>query len=863
MSRILKLCSPLLMAAGAIAAPANNFPGTVQPFLAKNCYTCHNAKLATAGLNLQGYEDAAAIEKNRERWDLIFSKIESGEMPPKGMPRPDAVALKAVTDWLQAEFKREDKLIKADPGHITARRLNRAEYNNTVRDLLGVDFHPADDFPQDDSGYGFDNIGDVLSLSPGLMEKYLTAAEKVTRAALYGGEAVKATMVHYQPPLRRPPPPPTFMGYDESGLSLPSSFNGLHRFPADAEYLFKITLNGARPNGSESVMLAAWVDGKQIQQISIEPANMEGVSHQFRTHVAKGEHLVSVSFLKQFEGLPANFKGPNPSKKPAGPGRGGNRPGGRPAVPGANISDANAPRVGGAKAAVPVADDADALPTPGGRAGRPAGAIPNVSVAGRVEALDIGGPFDAKPEPPTDSLAKIFTCGHLNGKHDASCPRKILSDIARRAYRRPVTSSEVDSLVGLYAKVRAKGDSFNEGIAVPIQYILASPDFLFRIESGSKTQTRASVRPVSEQSVSGIHPVSQFELASRLSYFLWSSMPDEELYRAASQGRLREPAVLEAQVRRMLKDAKANALVENFAGQWLLLRNIDIVKPDWERFEFDDLLRMSMKRETELFLSNIIHEDLSIIDMIGAKYTFLNERLARFYGIQGVTGPEFRKVDLTGNPQRGGLLTQASILTVSSYATRTSPVLRGKWILESILNTPPPPPPPVPSLDVADVGVSVSLRQQLEKHRANPACASCHSRMDPLGFGLENYNAIGEWRTEEGKFPIDSSGKLPDGRTFQGSEGLKAVLLSKQDAFARALTEKLLIYALGRGMERFDKPVVESIVNRSAASKYRFSSIVLGIVRSMPFEMERSELPKAPEKSKLAKGNEVKHVRHS
>ena len=833
-SRILPVT--VLLTAGAFAAsdklrppPPSSFSSAVQPFLDQNCTGCHNAKLATAGLNLKLLEDPATIEKNRDRWDSIYSKIESGEMPPKGMPRPDAAALKAATDWMQAEFKREDKLIKLDPGHITARRLNRSEYNNTVRDLLGVDFHPADDFPQDDSGYGFDNIGDVLSLSPGLMEKYLTAAERVTRAALFGNEAVKATTVHYQPHLRRPPPPATFAGYDESGLSLPSSFNGLHQFPADADYQLKITLNGARPNGSEPVMLAAWVDGKQVQQISIVPVNMEGESHEFRTHIAKGEHLVSVSFLKQFEGLPPKFNGPNPSKRVVPAGRGAGRA--KPAVPA--VDDPDAPSLGG---------------SPRERA-TAAAAAPVVSIAGRVEALDIAGPFDAKPEIPVTSRAKIFTCGHSDGHHTEACPRRVLTDLARRAYRRPVTAPEVDSLVALYSRVRAQGDSFDEGIAVAIQYVLASPDFLFRIENSPRQQAGAAIRPV-----------NPFELATRLSYFLWSSMPDEELYRAASQGRLRQPAVLEAQVRRMLRDPKAKALVENFAGQWLLLRNIDVVNPDWERFEFDDLLRLSMKRETELFLSNIIHDDLSVIDIIGAKYSFLNERLARFYGIPGITGPEFRKVDLAGNPQRGGLLTQASVLTVSSYATRTSPVLRGKWILDNILNTPPPPPPPdVPNLDVAAVGALVSLRQQLEKHRANPACASCHSRMDPLGFGLENYNAIGEWRTVDGKFPIDSTGKLPDGRTFQGPEGLKGVLLSKQDAFARALTEKLLTYGLGRGLERFDKPVIEGIVKNAAQKQYRFSSVVLGIVRSMPFEMEKSEVLKP----KQIQPTEVKSVRHS
>ena len=802
-SRVLSLALLFLaVAAGAPQAAGDEFTATIQPFLTKNCLTCHSAAVAIGGLNLEDYQDFGSIEKSRDHWDLILSKIETHQMPPPGSPRPNTEDVKAVTEWLQAEFERQDQLIPPDPGKITARRLNRAEYNNTVRDLLGVDFKPADDFPQDDSGYGFDNNGDVLSLSPSLMEKYLTAAENITRAALYGAEEVEPTIVHYQPNLRRPMPPATYEGYDETGRSLPSAFNGFHDFPADAEYLLKITLNGARPGGSDPVTLAVWVDGKQIQQFVIEPPNMEGESRQFRTLISKGQHLLSVSFLNQFEGLPPVFRAPNPS---------GYRP-----------KDLNE----------------DGTP-------KPLGKIPQTSVAGRVEALDIGGPFDAIPEPPTERLSKIFVCGHLDGGHNESCPRTILSDFARRAYRRPVAPKEVDTLVQLYNRVRENGDSFSEAIAVPLQYVLSSPDFLFRIEKSAPAQNAAA----------NIRPVSQFDLASRLSYFLWSSMPDEELFRTAEQGKLREPKVLEAQVRRMLQDPKSDALIDNFVGQWLLLRNIDAVNPEWTRFLFDDLLRMSMKRETELFLSDIIRKDRSLMRIIDAKYTFLNDRLARFYGIRGVSGPEFRRVDLTGNPQRGGLLTQASVLTVSSYATRTSPVLRGKWILGNILNTPPPPPPPnVPELDAAEAGATMSLRQRLEAHRANPICASCHGRMDPLGFSLENYDAIGEWREKDGEFPIDASGELPDGTTFEGPEGLKSVVLSNPELFARAVADKLLTYALGRGLERFDKPALDGIVNQARAEDYRFSSIVLGIVGSMPFQMKRAGQPAGAEGTAIAQG---------
>jgi mono/diheme cytochrome c family protein len=773
-------------------APAT-FEGTVQPFLARNCQGCHNAKASTAGLNLEALGHAGSVEKDRDRWEQIVSRIKSGAMPPAGMPRPDASAVQAVTHWIEAEFSRQDLLIRPDPGRVIARRLNRAEYSNTVRDLLGVGFRAAEEFPQDDSGYGFDNIGDVLSLSPILMEKYLSAAEKISRSAVFGDEAPKPSLLRYLPH-RRVPPPVSLTEYDETGLSLASAINQTHRFPADAEYLFKFVLNGGQPAGSEPRTVAVWVDGRQVQQFVIETTVMEGQSRQFRTRVAKGEHLVSVSFLHHYEGLPANYGGPNPSHKPVPPPR--VRPG--------------APAATAATAAV-----APALPG---------------SITSKVEELDIGGPFDAKASPPTESLRLVFTCGHAEGHHTAGCPRKILSDLARRAYRRAVTTQETNTLLGLYSKVREKGDSFEEGIAVAIQYLLVSPDFLFRISRNEDRGAAAS-------------PISQYERASRLSYFLWSSMPDEELLRLAAQGKLRSAGVVDAQVRRMLKDPKAEALVDNFAGQWLEIRNIEVVKPDPDQFvEFDDLLRLSMKGETKRFLASIIAEDRSILDIIAGRYTFLNERLARFYKIPGITGMEFRKVDLTGNPERSGILTQASVLTVSSYATRTSPVLRGKWILDNILNTPPPPPPPdVPNLSVSGVGASVSLRQQLEKHRENAMCASCHSKMDPLGFGLENYDAIGAWRVQDGKVKIDPSGKLPDGRNFSGPEGLKAVLLAEPDALAQSVTEKLLTYALGRGLQRFDKPVIAGIVKRATAGEYRFSSIVLGIVHSMPFEMQTGD----------------------
>ena len=447
--------------------------------------------------------------------------------------------------------------------------------------------------------------------------------------------------------------------------------------------------------------------------------------------------------------------------------------------------------------------------------------------------LELGGPYASNKGPATESQQKIYVCKHLNGHHSASCARKIVERLAHRAYRRPVSSSEVVQLTSLVTSVQKETGSFEEGLAVAIQAILMSPNFLFRVEKLPASTTASS------------RQLSQHELASRLSYFLWSSMPDDALLLAADKGKLARPDVLEAQVRRMLLDSKSQSLVDNFGGQWLQVRKLESVKPDGKRFpEFDEYLRLSMARETQVFFASIIREDRSILDFIDADYSYLNERLARFYKIPNVTGPEFRKVSFDPESHRGGLLTQASVLTISSYANRTSPVLRGKWVLENLVGAPPPPPPPdVPNLDEAKIGKTSSMREQLEQHRKNAICASCHSRMDPLGFGLENFDAIGAWRSKDGEFTIDSSGTLPDGNSFSGPQGLKAILKQKPDAFAECLTRKLMIYALGRGLEPADEDVVKEIVKSVSANNYRFSSLIMGIVESQAFQKRRGEKP--------------------
>jgi hypothetical protein len=780
--------------------------------LAKNCYSCHNEKLKSGDLNLQAYTSAGDVEQNREKWETILRRLEAGEMPPKGLPRPDASQLKIAMDWIHAEFDRADAAMKPEAGRVTARRLNRSEYNNTIRDLLGVDNNPSKDFPQDDSGYGFDNIGAVLSLSPVLMEQYLSAAEKVVQQALFGPGKVEPTVVRHQPVYRPGTDggdnsrfadtlPYTLTRYDVTGLALPSALHATHYFPADGEYIFRIDPEGSRPQPSDPFTVAVWIDGKQAATIDDFASSstgknfgsLEGADKTVRFRVPAGEHWVAVSALNLYDGLPAKYKGNKPNNGPEPPPQDFSaflKP--KPNATPEELAELEQRRIALVK-----------------RRGPKPPLMTDVSF--RVNFVEITGPFNAKEGPSLESRKKIFTCA----TQDAACTRKIVADFARRAYRRPVAAQETNRLLALVSESRKRGDSFEQSIGTALEAVLVSPQFLFRIE----------------------HSIDEYELASRLSYFLWSSMPDDELLRCDDQKTLRKPEVLTAEVKRMLKDPKSHALVSDFGGQWLEFRALESVHPDLNRFgRFDDYLKMSERQETELFFGNIMHEDRSVLDFLNGKYTFLNEKLAEFYGIPGVQGPEFRKVDLTGT-QRGGVLTQGSVLTVSSYSTRTSVVLRGKWVLENLLNAPVPPPPPnVPLLDEAKVGTSMSLRQQMEEHRANAICASCHSRMDPIGFGLENFDAIGQWRTQDGTFPIDPSGSLTNGKAFQGPQELVQVLAAQPSAFAGAITEKMLTYALGRGLETYDRPAVKSITAGLAQNDYRFSSLVLGIVNSLPFQ---------------------------
>ncbi|MEE2638065.1 MAG: DUF1592 domain-containing protein [Acidobacteriota bacterium] len=794
------LTAPVLLAQTETHPVASEFDEHVRPLLAAYCSACHNDQLATAALSFDSVLDGRVNAAGPDVWTQVAERLRSGEMPPAGRPAPREEDVVAVTRWVDARVGRTSTSRQPDPGHVTTRRLNRVEYNNTVRSLLGIYSRPANEFPVDDSGYGFDNNGDVLSLSPLLMEKYVEAARRLSHEAVFGtalpGEPIQ--LAHYMA-RRSHDATGSLDDADTLPYSMRGALYGTHLFPWTAEYelRFRVANYRRRPprpqrqrpgppdtpaeldrfmeemrRAAPPVSVIATLDSDVFNETIIEGVNAFGYERGeviTRLRVEAGEHTFRVSY---------------------------------PHV--ANLVD---PRE-------------------------------NVLPDGRrilyIDYLDIVGPFTPSSEPP-DSYDKVFICRHRPGEHQESCAGEIATSLARRAYRRPPTTNEIDRLTALVTSVQQEGDSLEEGIRVAIQAVLLSPHFLFRIERDPTTSSVES------------HTINDHELATRLSYFLWADMPDDELFRLADDGQISRPDILDTQVRRMLADPRSTALVDTFAAQWLQLRNLDRVKPDPDRFPtVDDELRDAMRRETELFLEAIIHEDRSVFDLLDAPFTFLNGPLAHHYGIGGVTGEAFQRVTLTGD-QRGGLLGHASILTVSSYPTRTSPVIRGKWVLENLLDAPPPDPPDdVPALDEAAVGIVGSLRDQLEQHRANPTCAVCHDQIDPLGFGLERYDAAGAWRTHDGTFEIDDSGTLPDGTTFRGPAELRAVLKTRQDAFTRNLVKKLLTYAVGRGLEPYDATAVSTIQQSLVASDHRFSSLVRAIVHSDPFRMRRLANPGSP-----------------
>lgn len=732
----------------------------------KHCITCHNDKSRTAGLSLQGL-DLENLAAQADIWEKVLRKVRSGEMPPPNVRnRPEPADAAALAAFLETTLDRA-AAANPNPGRPGVHRLNRAEYSNAIRDLLAVDVKPGDWLPVDDSGYGFDNIAAVLSTSPALLERYMSAARRISRLAV-GDLTLKPFDELYDAP--RDP----FKGVRNERLSEELPFDSRagisvrHYFPADADYVFKIRFRGIPPS-----------------------LNDEDDLYQVRLPIKAGLHVVGVTSPRENAKLE--------SETPAGaPGRGSALP---------QVPYPVDLRLNGARL--------KRFDVPGG--------TPEVS------RLIIGGPYNPSGRGDTPSRAKIFVCRPATVKDESACARAILSNLAHRAFRRPVTAADLQPLYEFYEQGRSAGD-FDRGIQNALQALLVAPEFLFRIE-----QNPSKAQPGSA------HRISDVELASRLSFFLWSSIPDNELLALAERGRLKDSAVLEQQVRRMLADPRSDAIISNFAGQWLQLRNIDTVQPDPVIFPFDEALRRAFIRETELLFASIVREDRSLLDLLNADYTFLNERLAEHYGIPKIYGSEFRQVAMS-DPNRRGLLGHGSILTLTSYPNRTSVVQRGKWILENLLGTPPPPPPPdVPDLKPKSDGKLLSLREQMEAHRANAVCAACHARMDPIGFALENYDGTGRWRTEDAGVPIDASGKLPDGTQFQGPAGLSRLLLEKyREDFVRTATEKLLTYALGRGVEYYDNPAVRAIMRQAARDGYRVSSLVLAVVKSTPFQIRRT-----------------------
>ncbi len=746
-------------AASAVTSAA--YAKEIAPLVKKYCAGCHGKTVSTAGINFEAFKTVDSVIKARGTWEHSSENLQSKRMPPAGSPTPTEAERSKMVAWIDSTLSSAVCLIK-DPGRVTLRRLNREEYNNTVRDLFGITLRPADDFPSDDVGYGFDNIGDVLSVSPILMEKYLSAAEKVSKAAIWidGPEG----------------PPKHYNGKDLSIAGTPSNplNNGVvlatngeafvnYEFPRESDYVIRARVTGQQA-GPDLVKTSLKLDGTALKTESIKAEDDNGQVMESKVHLSAGKRKVVVAFLNDF--YDANEK--NPKRRDR-----------------------------------------------------------NLVVIG----LDIVGPLKERPNPLPESHTRLIAREPEAGK-ELEAARAILSNFLPRAWRRTVTADEVNRLTRYVKLVMDQGESFDRGVQVACQAALVSPNFLFHVETDPKPDDPNFK-----------HLITDTELASRLSYFLWSSMPDDELLTLARQNKLHNPAVMSSQIKRMTKDPKARALVDNFAAQWLHLRTLAIVNPDQQRFpDFNDELKASMKRETEMYCESIFKEDRSIIDFIDSRYTFLNERLAKHYGIPDVHGDAFQRVALTGD-ERGGILCQGSVLTVTSNPTRTSPVKRGKYILEEILGTPPPPAPPnVPPLVVEEGPVAAeTLRVKMERHRKDPGCASCHSKMDPLGFGLENFDATGGWRTKDGKQDVDSSGVLPNGKKFNGPKELKAILLSQKDKFAKCFTDRLMTFALGRGLEYYDKCAVDAIVKSSAKDSYRFSALLQGIVNSDPFRMRRGD----------------------
>ncbi len=765
----------------ARAASAQTTPETADEYklvVGRYCTACHNARLRTANLALDEFDlehPGAAIDV----WEKVVHKLRGRAMPPPGRTRPDDATYDRFATWLEAAL---DRAAEADPnpGRPLLHRMNRAEYRNAVRDLLGFEID-VDALPPDDAAYGFDNVADALSVSPLLLESYVTTARKVARLAIGDPGAPPITRTHSAP----------------QGLSQHAHLDGLppgsrgglrveEYLPADGEYEIRIRL---QRNGAGSI---------------------NGIGEEHHVELSLDGRRIALFDV----GSPDAYTPLNPETNNQGV-----------AVNKAFTADEHM------RLQMPMTSGAHTMMAT--FVGKPAALMSGQGSRGRgpsVESILITGPFDARFPAGTDTVSRerVFVCHPASTDEEQPCARKILSRLGRLAYRGPLTEAEQATLMGFYRDGRLKGD-FETGIELALRFLLASPEFVFRAEAEP-----ASIAP------STTYTVSDLDLASRLSFFLWSSLPDDELLRVAEAGRLADPGELERQVDRMLADSRASALIENFAGQCLFLRNVETAEPDQTEFPgFDDNLRRALRRETELLFAHVMREDRNVLELMTADYTFVNERLAKHYGIPGVYGDRFRRVPVNDENRRG-LLGHASILTVTSYPNRTSPVLRGKWVLDNLLGAPPPPPPPdVPQIEENVPGQqSRSIRERLEQHRENPVCASCHAKMDPIGFALEPFDAIGRWRDTDAGLSIDASGELPSGVSFDGPGELRDALLARPEDFVGTFTKKLLTYAVGRGLEPADSPAVRKILREAADVDYSFSSLVTGVALSNPFRLK-------------------------
>ncbi len=754
---LLVSCAP----APAIADEEGTFvDDPLRPFLSTYCLKCHSGDEPQGEFSLEDPKLLAEGPTHREQWETVIEYLRAEMMPPEDENQPKPARIKEIVAFINEHFLGIDCEHISSTGPATIRRLNIAEYANTIRDLLDIDYQGAADFPSDDVGYGFDNMGEVLSLSPILMERYLAAAEEIAQQAIVADDPRRSHIVRFEA---------EDLPYDVAAGAV---LDSLRYFYSEGEVYTEIEIGHAgkyhlrgrafgEQAGTEPANMAFRIDGKQIHVAKVTATSAKPEIYETVVELPAGKVRLAAAFVNDYY-------------------------------------QADAPEEEGRDR--------------------------NLA----IDYIELEGPLNVEPMPLPESHRRIMICEPTPETRN-QCIREIIRNFAERAYRRPLSGIEVSRLANLASFAEQEGASFDRGVQLMVQAVLASPHFLFRTELPDKKLIDGRL-------------TNDYQLATRLSYFLWSSMPDETLFELAEEDALHHDGVLEAQVLRMLADPKSVALVDNFASQWLQLRNLDLVDPDRDRFPaFDDELRSAMRRETELFFETLIREDRSLLELIDADFTFLNQRLAQHYGIEGVQGHHFRRVQLD-DPVRGGVLTQASVLTVTSNPTRTSPVKRGKWVMEQLLAiSPPAPPGNVPQLEDEGRKLVGTLRQKMEQHRSDPACAICHTLMDPLGFGLENFDAVGAWRTQDEGLPIDASGELPDGATFAGPAELKQVLLRRSDDIRRCISEKLLVYALGRGLRPADQCVVDEIVEIVRAGDDRFSQLVIAIVRSDAFAPRQAE----------------------